>query len=80
MSSILPDDVPIIPKPTNEYLNERQLVDYREHRENFLEWLFTLEKRPEYGESYLHVVKKTLLTERIYFIEQYGTRMDTPRL
>ena len=59
MSSILPDDVPIIPKPTNEYLNERQLVDYREHRENFLEWLFTLGKRPEYGESYLHAVKKT---------------------
>lgn len=51
MSSILPDDVPIIPAPTKEYLNERQLVDYREHREDFLEWLFTLGKRPEYGEA-----------------------------
>ena len=36
MNSILPDDVPIIPEPTNEYLNERQRVDYKEHREDFL--------------------------------------------
>ena len=69
MSSILSDDVPIIPEPTTkEYLNERQRVDYREHREKFLEWLFTLGKRPEYGEGYSHaVVKNTAYRTDLFY-------------
>ena len=32
---ILPNNVPVIPQPSTDYLTDRQRVDYHEHRE---EW------------------------------------------
>lgn len=64
----LPADVPIIPSPTEDYLNERQLVDYRAHRTDFLEWLATFGKDPERADGYSHaVVRNTAYrTDKFY--------------
>ncbi len=42
----------IIPEPSKEVLNKRQLVDYRSQREDCLEWLLALGKKPEEAEGY----------------------------
>ena len=46
------DEVTLIPQPTKEYLNRRQLLDYRSQRENCLDWLLTVGKNPEQAEGY----------------------------
>lgn len=65
---MLDDDVPIIPKPSEEYLNARQRHDYEEHRTEFLEWLSVFGKNPERADGYSHaVVKNTAYrTDKFY--------------
>ena len=45
-------DVTVVPEPSEEYLNKRQLLDYRSHREDCLEWLLAIGKTPEEGDGY----------------------------
>ena len=61
MSAVsLPEDIPVVPEPAQEYLNQRQYQDYQEHREDFLEWLFVFGKSPNQAEGYsIAVVKNT---------------------
>lgn len=54
----LPEDITIIPGPTEPYLNERQRVDYREHREEYLTWLYVLGKEPDEAKGYAHATVK----------------------
>ena len=65
---MLADDIPIIPKPSEEFLNTRQRTDYEEHRTAFLEWLSVFGKEPERAEGYSHaVVKNTAYrTDKFY--------------
>ena len=65
---MLADDIPIIPEPSEAYLNTRQRVDYSGHRENFLEWLTVFGKEPERAEGYSKaVVKNTAYrTDKFY--------------
>jgi hypothetical protein len=49
---IIPDDIPLIPEPSEEYLNQRQYHDYAAHREAFLEWLTAFGKNPAKAEGY----------------------------
>jgi len=42
----------IVPESNREYLNEKQLVDYQEHRREFIEWLRSIGKNPEKREGY----------------------------
>ncbi|WP_254544665.1 site-specific recombinase xerd [Halomarina pelagica] len=51
-------DLPIIPDPSKKWLNARQRVDYREHREDLLEWLCVFGKDPEHAEGYSHATVK----------------------
>ncbi|WP_226007374.1 tyrosine-type recombinase/integrase [Natrinema salinisoli] len=44
--------IKIVPEPNEEQLNEKQLVDYREHRWGFIEWLREKGKTPEKREGY----------------------------
>jgi integrase len=44
--------IKLVPEPNAEYLNEQQLVDYREHRREFIEWVRTVGKNPEKREGY----------------------------
>ena len=51
-------DLPIVTSPSKQYLNKRQLVAYREHREDFLEWLLLFGKTPSKAEGYSEAVVK----------------------
>jgi len=46
------DRLAVVPEPTKERLTERQLIDYRDHREDLLEWLLVFGKNPQKGEGY----------------------------
>ena len=54
----LPEDIPVVTEPSESRLNPRQLQDYTEHRETFLEWLFVFGKAPEKAEGYSKAVVK----------------------
>ena len=44
--------VPLVTDLSWEQLNERQRVNYREHRRKLLKWLHDLGKSPDKGEGY----------------------------
>lgn len=46
------NEVTIVPEPSEERLNQRQLVDYRSEREQCLDWLLTFGKNPDKAEGY----------------------------
>ena len=46
------DELTLVPQPTKEELNKRQLLDYRSQREDCLEWLLALGKDPEKANGY----------------------------
>lgn len=46
------DDLPVVTEPSEDYLNPRQLSDYRNHREDCLTWLLTFGKNPDSAEGY----------------------------
>lgn len=42
----------LVPEPTREKLNDRQRVDYRNHRKQFVKWMLNLGKNPDKAEGY----------------------------
>lgn len=46
------DELVLIPQPTKEELNKRQLLDYKSQRKDCLEWLLALGKDPKEAEGY----------------------------
>ncbi|WP_246986352.1 tyrosine-type recombinase/integrase [Halorientalis marina] len=48
------ENIKIVPKPSREWLRERQLEDYADHRENLIRWLLNLGKNPEMADGYAH--------------------------
>jgi len=52
------DGIRMVTEPSREYLNERQLVDYRSKREACLNWLLTFGKDPEKVEGYARTTVK----------------------
>lgn len=63
----LPDDIPLVPKPTQRRLNNRQQQDYQNHRQTILEWLYTNGKNPDRGEGYSH----SSLKNTAYRLDQF---------
>ena len=57
----------LIPEPTQEKLNQRQLVDYRNHREKMLKWCLNIGKNPSKSEGY----SPHTLENRFYRIDQF---------
>lgn len=54
------EEYPVLTQPARNHLNERQLMDYRQHREAFIEWLFYEGKHPEQAIGYSRdTVEKT---------------------
>lgn len=45
-------DIVLVPEPSQEYLNQRQCVDYHDHREKLCQWMVNLGKDPQSGEGY----------------------------
>jgi integrase len=60
-------DVKLVPEPTKELLNERQIVDYRGHREDCLSWLLTLGKDPRRAKGYA----ETTVSARAYRMDMF---------
>jgi len=52
------DGIVLVPEGTEEYLNPRQEVTYREHRRELAEWLLALGKNPEKAEGYSYSTAK----------------------
>jgi len=77
----LPEDIPVVPEPSESRLNPRQLQDYTEYRETFLEWLFVFGKAPDKAEGYSKaVVKNTAyrtdqFTRWVWQEENYTTNL-----
>lgn len=63
----IPDEVPVVTDVAEQYLNPKQLLDYRSERKECLSWLLTLGKKPEKGQGYaLGTVKP-----RAYRMDQF---------
>lgn len=63
----VPDEITLVTEPAGEYLNQKQLVDYRSEREECLSWLLTFGKDPKKAEGYaLGTVKP-----RAYRMDQF---------
>jgi hypothetical protein len=48
------DNLPVVTEASEEYLNHRQLLDYRAEREACLQWLLTFGKDPNRADGYAH--------------------------
>lgn len=46
------DGINVVPGPTEDWLNQRQLTDYRHQRKDCLEWLLTVGMDPDTREGY----------------------------
>lgn len=46
------DEYPVVTEPSESYLNQRQLLDYRSEREECLRWLFAYGKNPDKAQGY----------------------------
>jgi site-specific recombinase XerD len=60
-------DINVVPNTTAERLTERQLLDYRNHREDLIEWLLFFGKDPETADGYARTTVKT----RAYRMDQF---------
>lgn len=61
------DGITLVPEPSEEYLNERRLFDYRSRREDCLEWLLVFGKQPEEADGYAFQTVKY----RAYRMDQF---------
>ena len=46
------EGIVVVPEKSEELLNQRQLTDYRDHRERLIKWILNLGKDPEKAEGY----------------------------
>jgi integrase len=59
MSGEISDEITVVPETTRARLTERQLVDYRAHREKLLRWLIHVGKNPSKADGYAVGTVKT---------------------
>lgn len=60
-------DFPLVTQPSRDFLNERQIEDYREHQRQLFTWAVTVGKNPDRGEGYSQIT----LEKRAYRIDQF---------
>lgn len=53
------EGIPTATEATIDRLNQRQLLDYRHHRTDYIQWLLTLGKNPEQFEGYTQSTART---------------------
>ncbi|MEF8863036.1 MAG: phage integrase N-terminal SAM-like domain-containing protein [Haloarculaceae archaeon] len=63
----IPDGIKIVPETTKDRLNQRQLLDYTNHREQLTSWLLHVGKNPEKAEGY----SPQTLKYRCYRIDRF---------
>ena len=54
MTQVQKAGIRLVTKPAENYLSERQLIDYREHRERLIGWMVNIGKDPDHGEGYAY--------------------------
>lgn len=60
-------EITLIPGPSREILNQREMVDYESQREEYLSWLLTFGKNPDHAEGYAPAT----ISKRAYRIDQF---------
>ena len=60
-------EITLVPEPSRETLNQREIVDYESHREDYLSWLLAFGKNPERGDGYAPAT----IAKRAYRIDQF---------
>lgn len=62
------EGIVLIPDPSEGYMNERQRVDYKNHRQDYIEWLANYGKDPEALEGYAYDTAKNYaaITDKFY--------------
>jgi hypothetical protein len=63
----IPDSIKIVPETTKDQLNQRQLLEYTNHREKLISWLLHVGKNPEKAEGY----SPQILKYRCYRIDRF---------
>lgn len=70
MSTEVPqlDELPVVPQPTKEQLNDKQLANYRAHREKLARWMLVIGKNPDKGKGYSFTTARARChhTDRFY--------------
>jgi site-specific recombinase XerD len=61
------EGITVVPEPSAELLNERQQIDYRNQREQCLEWLLVFGKDPKKAEGYA----RTTVKNRAHRMDQF---------
>lgn len=62
------DGIVVVPEPSREYLNERQRIDYRDHRQKLIKWALNIGKDPEKanGDAHSTVRQRTYRLDKFY--------------
>lgn len=61
------EGIVIAPEPSREYLNDHQLVDYRDYRRKFVKWALKMGKDPKYANGYAH----STVRQRAYRLDKF---------
>jgi len=61
------EGIVVVPEKSEDYLNQRQLVDYTDHRENLIKWITHFGKDPEKAEGYSYDTAR----QRSYKIDRF---------
>jgi site-specific recombinase XerD len=62
-----PEDFPVTTRHSRDTLREKELIDYRNHRAEFIRWLIHLGKDPEMAEGY----SRDTITNTAYRTDQF---------
>jgi len=61
------EEIVLVPEPPREYLNDHQLVDYRDHRRKFVKWALNVGKDPKHADRYAH----STVRQRAYCLNKF---------
>lgn len=61
------EEIVVVPENSEQFLNQRQLEDYRQFREDLIKWVCHLGKDPEKAEGYAYDTSR----QRLYKIDRF---------
>ena len=61
------EGITLVPQPTKEQLNDREYVDYEEHRRSLIQWALQFGKDPDRAKGYA----TTTVQNRAYRIDKF---------
>jgi len=61
------EGIVLVPEPSCEYLNDHQLVNYRDHCRKFVKWALNMGKDPKHADGYAH----STVRQRAYRLDKF---------